>query len=400
MEQSPQKVLVVDDNRSSATALGRLLERDGFDVEVVFDGQSAIDSLGRFRPDVVLTDLRMEPVGGLEVLKAAKAGSSDIKVIVFTAHGEVDTAVNAMRLGATDFLMKPVTLEMLSSRLKEARSGGTLASRSELLAGFVANSKKSRELLELLTAAGDVPSSVWIEGEIGSGRDYCARLLHAMSDPDAPLQVVDLVRDDAWPSEGTVVLGGLSDLTRETQRRLVRHLKRLGPNVRLITTAYPGAKQRVADGTLLSELYYRLAVIEIRVPPMRERKEDIVPLFDTVCRRFADRYGKEQPVVSETQYKSMVRHAWPGNVRELANLAERVAVLGSTALNLKVSRRHDDGLPELEEGFNLSAYLESIERKLLVEALDQCAGDRAAAGKLLSVERNTLRYKLNKYGLI
>ena len=168
----------------------------------------------------------------------------------------------------------------------------------------------------------------------------------------------------------------------------------------MITTAYPGAKKRVEEGTLLSELYYRLAVIEIRVPPMRERKEDIVPLFDTLCRGFAKRYGKETPEVSEGQYQDMVRHKWPGNVRELVNLAERVAVLGTKALTVRSVPSSSELLPKLEDGFNLSAYMESIERKLLVQALELAGGDRTVAGKLLGVERNTLRYKLNKYGLL
>jgi DNA-binding NtrC family response regulator len=181
---------------------------------------------------------------------------------------------------------------------------------------------------------------------------------------------------------------------------LVRRLQYAPRDVRIIATAAPDARQAVAEGQLNRDLYYKLSVIVIRVPPLRERHEDILPLLKLALRTFARRYDKPEPAIADTHAQQVVQHAWPGNVRELLNVAERAVVLGSDALSLEVVRRATPGLPTLEPGFSLSSFLEKLERRILVEALRRSAGDRSAAGRLLGVERNTLRYKLNKYGLL
>jgi DNA-binding NtrC family response regulator len=395
----------VDDNRSSADAIVKALRKRGDDAHAAYDGATAIDQIERTRPDVVLTDLRMEPVDGMEVLRAARDVRPPIEVIVFTAYGAVDTAVEAMHLGARDFLTKPVTFDQLVRRLEGIAgppSGGPSpdASTRDLDESFSDNSESAKELYETLQRAAGVPSPVWLEGELGAGRGHAAYTLHRLGNPDAPFELMDVSRETPWPESGTVVLPNVDDLPQDLQRQLIRRLQHVPRNVRVVATAAPDARQKTAEGHLSPELYYKLSVIVIRVPPLRERQEDILPMLRLALRTFSQRYNKAEPHVSTEHEQQLVQHAWPGNVRELLNVAERAVVLGSDALNLEVVRRATPGLPTLEPGFSLSNYLEKLERRILVEALRRTGGDRSAAGRLLSVERNTLRYKLNKYGLL
>ena len=396
-------VLVVDDNRSSADALARLLRKRGDVVHAAYDGQSAIDRIQAEPPDVVLTDLKMEPVDGMAVLAAARAVRPPVDTIVFTAFGAVDLAVQAMHLGARDFLTKPVTMEQVSARLDALRTGSpepVAPAPEDEDAAFLALSASSRAVLESLQRAAGVPSAVWLEGEIGSGRTYCARTLHRLGGTDTPFTVRNITRDGPWPTSGTVVLPNVDDLPEDLQAELVPQLDALPAGVRVVATAQPGGRQRVADGSIRPELFYRLAVVVIPVPPLRRRQEDIQPLFEHGLSAYAARYDRPVPSLSDTAQRQLSAHYWPGNIRELLNLAERTVVLGVNAFDLAPVEDSGAGLPKLEPGFSLPGYLEGVERSILVEALRRAGGDRTQAGRLLGVERNTLRYKLNKYGLL
>ncbi|MCA9494729.1 MAG: sigma-54-dependent Fis family transcriptional regulator, partial [Myxococcales bacterium] len=411
MNQPRFRILVVDDNRSSADALARLLRKQGDEVEVEYDGAAAIQRLRTDPPHVVLTDLKMEPIDGMQVLAVARSLRPPVETIVFTAYGAVDVAVRAMHLGARDFLTKPVTVEQVANRLDELRRSlaGPQSPDDEELdvtddGDFVARSESSRALLATLERAAAFPTPVWVEGEIGSGRSFVARTLHRLGDQQTgsatPYAVRNVLRPtEPWPSEGTVLLSNVDDLGLDEQRELHRELQLLPDGVRVIATSQPDGRRRVAEGELRAELYYRMAVVVIQVPPLRRRPEDIVPLFERALDAFAERYGRPRQGISAQLKERLQRHYWPGNIRELVNLAERAAVLGEEGVQLDVIEESAPGLPKIEQGFNLSNYLEGVERRILVEALRKSKGDRAAAGKLLGVERNTLRYKLNKYGL-
>jgi DNA-binding NtrC family response regulator len=391
------KIFVVDDNRSSAKALAMLLGRSGDDVRAFFDGASAIAAITANPPDVVLTDLRMEPVNGLQVLQAARSVHPAPEVIVFTAHGEIDTAVRAIHMGASDFLTKPVTLEQLASRLDRVRG----VDDGLTPADFIAESESSRGLVRVLNRAALVPSPVWIEGEFGTGRAFCARTIHALSSQSGrSMQMIDPGASQDWPDEGTVVLPEVDQLDDAAQSRLARRLQAVPVGLRVIATAQPGTSARVAEGRFAAELFYRLAVVVVSVPPLSQRDKDIVPLFRQALRRYADRYGLEVPPLTRSMLDQLQSHSWPGNVRELMNLAERVVVLGGSAFDLVVRRRSTTGLPAIEEGFALAKHLEDVEKRILIEALRKSGNDRAKVGRLLSLERNTLRYKLRKYKLI
>lgn len=402
------RILVVDDNRSSADALAKLLRRHGDDVEAVYDGETAIERLRTSpAPDIVLTDLKMEPVDGMQVLQAARARRPAIETIVFTAYGAVDVAVRAMHMGARDFLTKPVTVEQVSARLDQLRAERTPegVAPTDEDRDFVARAESSKALLGMLERAAGVPSPVWIEGELGSGRMYCARTLHRLgearrSGAPAPIAVRNLTREEPWPDAGTAVLPNVDDLDADQQRELHRQLQHVPEGLRVVATARPDGKGRIASGELRPELYYRLAVVVVHVPPLRRRAEDIVPLFQKGLAGYAQRYQQEAPELTQRMRELLQRHFWPGNIRELLNLAERTVVMGDEGFNLEVIEEPSSGMPKIEPGFSLSEYLEGVERRILVEALRRSGGDRAAAGKLLGVERNTLRYKLNKYGLL
>jgi DNA-binding NtrC family response regulator len=403
---APLKVLVVDDNRSAADAMARMLAKGGDDVLAVYDGGSAIERIRANRPDVVLTDLKMEPVDGMAVLSAAREQRPPVEVIVFTAYGDVEVAVEAMRLGARDFLTKPVPFEQVASRLDQVRSytPGSLAARAlpspEAHIQFIARSAAARSLLDTLKRAADVPSPVWIEGELGAGRGHAAMALHHMGDTRKPFRIRDVARDEPWPESGTVLIPNVDELPEDLQRRLYRSLQHAPPSLRLVATSSPNARRHVAEGSLRPELFYALSVIVVRMPPLRERTDDIVPMMDQALEMFAQRYNRIKPKLSEDQMHRLRAHSWPGNVRELVNLAERAIVLGGQELNIDAVVSTATGMPALEPGFDLAAYLEGIERGILMEALRVADGDRNQAGRILGVERNTLRYKLNKYGLL
>ena len=406
MKGAPLKVLVVDDNRSAADAMARMLAKGGDSVQAVYDGSTAIEKIRASRPDVVLTDLKMEPVDGMAVLSVAREQRPPVEVIVFTAYGDVEMAVEAMRLGARDFLTKPVPFEQVANRLDQVRSytPGSAEARAivspEAHIQFMAKSPAARALLETLRRLAEVPSPVWIEGELGAGRGHAAMALHHMGQPKKPFSVRDISRDEPWPETGTVLIPNVDELPEDLQRKLYRGLQHAPSTVRLVATSGPNARRHVAEGSLRPELYYALSVIVVRMPPLRERPEDVVPMMEQALETFAQRYQRPRPHLTEEQARRLREHGWPGNVRELVNLAERAIVLGAQELNLDAAPPAVLGMPNLELGFDLAKHLEGIEREILVEALRVSDGDRNHAGRILGVERNTLRYKLNKYGLL
>lgn len=396
------RILVVDDNRSSADALARALAKRGDLAEAVYDGEAALARLAEHEPpEMILTDLRMEPIDGIEVLRAARAQTPPVEVIVFTAYGEVGTAVEAMRLGARDFLTKPISLEQLVSRLdalapNPSRNDEDRANDS----AFIAESSAARALFDTLERYAAMGADVWLRGEIGSGRDTAARFLHEKAG-GGPLHELDLVHDTPLPSEGTLLVAGVDALPLDLQRKLSHRLRRLSPGVRLITTASEHAEQRLRDGVLDKDLYYRLAKLRVDVPPLRDRVADILPMFRAALTSFAARYRRPLPTVETELEAELLAYDWPGNIRELFNLAERAVLLEAAPTGLHPRATPGTlGLPDLSAPFRLSDYLEGVERRILEEALARCHGDRTFVGRLLGLERNTLRYKLQKYDLL
>jgi DNA-binding NtrC family response regulator len=400
-EAATLRVLVVDDNRSAADAVALLLGREGHTVEVFHDGQSAIHRLAVQRFDMVLTDLRMEPVDGLAVVRAARAQTPPVEAIVFTAFGSVETAVEAMRLGAADFLTKPVTADQLLKRVRNYR-------KVPIEQGSIIGQSAATQLLrDQLVQVSRVRSTVLIQGETGTGKRHVARCLHQLG-RDASLPIVVARPYEAVPTAqlhaaGMLLIPTVDEWSPEAMVGLLQQLETLeaGQPPRVVATATPAIDVRAARGEVPPELYFRLAVLVIRVSPIRERPDDIAPLLLHFLDTNAAAFGKEPPRPSLLQLEQLARHGWPGNIRELANLAERAVVLGRGAFDMSIKPAAPSPMaPHLAEGFNLTEHLEQIERELLVRAIDQTQGDRPNIGRLLGLERNTLRYKLNKYGLL
>ncbi len=395
-------VLVVDDNKTAAMAVATLLRREGHDVEVRYDGQAAIDLLRERSLDLVLTDLRMEPVDGLQVVRAARAVDPPVEVMVFTAFGSVEVAVEAMRLGALDFLTKPVTAEQIIQRVRQLQpaSGAGLA--------LVGNSDASATIATQARAMARVRSTVLITGEPGIGRRHLARWLHAQGlDGDRPLIIArpgQSLDGATLADAGTLLVPNIDDWSADAQARIQRVLETLeaGQPPRIIATASPRIDMAVAEGEFPAELYFRLAVLVLRLPPLRERPADVRALLEHFLAAHARAFQTTAPTPTSVQLARLQTHGWPGNVREVANLAERAVVMGGDAfdMDVKPATGPDSPLPALAEGFNLPQHLEEIERTLLIRSIEQTGGDRPAMSRLLGLERNTLRYKLNKYGLL
>jgi DNA-binding NtrC family response regulator len=401
MNNRSLKILVVDDNRSAADALARVLSKKGHELSTAYDGASAIASLTDEPPDVVLTDLKMEPIDGMAVLRAARACRPPLEVVVFTAYGAVDIAVEAMRLGARDFLTKPVTVEQVELRLRQIQPESIEVQESPPTPAFIAESPSSKLLLASLSRAAKVPSPVLLQGEIGSGRGFAALTIHSEMEVDEPFEIWDVARRTNWPTRGTVMLPNIDDLPDDLQRKLARELHHIPPDVRIIASSGPSGQQLVAEEKLRPELYYSVAVMVIDIPPLRERKQDIIPLLRVGLNHFSAEFNRPKPEISKESELHLLQHSWPGNVRELLNLCERAVVIGRNAfdINSRPSSTQLDS-PKVEPGFCLSTYLEGVEKKILTDTLKQTGGDRNEVCRLLRVERNTLRYKLKKYGLL
>ncbi len=386
------KVLIVDDNRSAADALRLVLKRHGYPSEAVRGGAEAIVRLDAGGIDAVVTDLRMEPVDGMAVLAHARGLPAPPEVLVVTGYGTVDAAVEAMRMGARDFLTKPVAPDQLVARLEALVAG------EDDLPVATGTSPAAKALRARLEAVSGVRSSVLLRGEPGSGRRWVAAALHRA----AGGRLVVLAHPGRSHREdlagaGVLLLPGVDHLDEGERRQLLRALDALDEGTRVVAAA--GAGWGPAEA---GELYYRLAVLVIDLPPLRERAADIPALVEQLVEQRAKALGRAPILPDPRQLAALQRYAWPGNLRELAAVVERALVFGPGAW--EVAGAPASAAPGAEvtlgEGFSLAQHLEDIERALLERALEEAGGDRVEVARLLGLERNTLRYKLNKYGLL
>lgn len=394
------QILVVDDNQSAAEAASMLLERDGHRAEACYSGAEALRRLDAGDFDLVLTDLRMEPVDGLAVVAAARACTPPVDAIVMTAYGSVDVAVEAMRIGAVDFLTKPVTADQLVQRIHDYRGA------EDTPPALVGDSSAWSTIREQAVRLARVRSTVLITGETGTGRRHLARWLHH-NGPDRELALVRVQPGHALtPAQlagaGTLLLPSIDTWPLAAQRSALRQLDSLaaGQAPRIVATAGADVETALAEGRLLPELYFRLAVLVLSLPALRSRPEDIGPLLVHFLHTTARSLGRPAPAAPAQTLARLRRHGWPGNVRELGNLAERACVMGVSALDIRPTPAPDAASASLGDGFNLSSHMERVERGLLEQAIDETGGDRPAMSRKLGLERNTLRYKLNKYGLL
>ncbi len=448
-------VLVVEDDSTQRGLLVRFLTGICARVLEAPDVPGARAILRTETVDVVLTDLMLPGESGLDLLRVVRRENPLVDVILATAHGSVEGAVSALKEGAYDFLTKPVDLDVLEVRLRRLWENRRLAhevrslrhrldSRIEI-DGFVAESRAMQEILFLIRRVAPTDSTVLVTGESGTGKERIAELVHEESLrrdgpflrvncaalPETLLEteffghcrgaftgaVEDRVGIFEEANGGTLLLDEIGEVSLATQVKLLRVLQekeivRLGENtprrvdVRIITATNRDLAKEMQAGRFREDLYYRIHVITIRVPPLRERREDLIALVPLLLDRFATQAGTGPRDLSREAFDQLLRHPFPGNVRELANALQRAVIL-STGAQIRLEDL-PEGLvggvvPDLGEdllsGRTLPELLEEIERRAILRAMDRHGGVKVRAAKALGIPERVLRYKIEKHGL-
>ncbi len=450
-------ILVVDDDPSIRVTLSESLKSCGYEVETSGSGEDALAKFQEDKFDVVITDMRMPRIGGMEVLRGIKKVSSGTPVIVITAYGTVNTAVEAMKEGAADFIMKPFSIDHLESLVKkvvaekngkeQGRQGSSGHDSNGCLSRkktIITKNKQMLALLELLKSVSRSKSSILIQGESGTGKELVARYIHRHSDrANMPFIGVNcaaipnnLLESEMFGHEkgaftgasrrrlgkfelaggGTLLLDEISEMDIQLQAKLLRviqesEIDRLGGvasvpvDVRIISTTNTNLKKCVEEKKFRSDLYYRLNVIPVKVPPLRERKGDIVVLCEYFLEKYSRLIGTIRPTLSKEAAEMLEAYRWPGNVRELENVIERTVLLsgGKTILPGHLYLESDGektGQPAeeaLKSVFLKGATLKEMEKRLIFETLKNVDGNRTRASEILGVSVRTIRNKLNEY---
>ncbi len=446
------RILVVDDEVNIRSALATLLERAGHTVVVAGHPDEAVRELDREPCDIALLDLRMPGMGGMELLRRVKGRTPDTEIIVMTAFGSIDTAVEAMRAGAYDYLSKPIDRERLPILVEKALERRRLASENQQLKSRLEAQGGSAELIgrspamarvsELidLVAAGN--ATVLVIGESGSGKELVARAIHRRG-PRANRPFVGLncgaLPDHLQESElfgyekgaftgavatkpgrfeladgGTLFLDEVGEMSLKGQIDFLRVLetqefRRVGGtrlvkvDVRIIAATNRDLKNAVHKGSFREDLYYRLNVIPIHVPPLRERREDIPLLAETFLVMFAGVHQRTSQRLAPETIAKLEAYAWPGNVRELKNLAERLVVTVSDRVILPGHLPSEilDGLSPAGKGYGLAGrLLRDVEKDAIEQTLREVTSHREKAARILGISPRALQYKIKEYGIV
>ncbi|MDF1702087.1 MAG: sigma-54 dependent transcriptional regulator [Planctomycetota bacterium] len=445
------RILIVEDEASQRRLLKTLLEGRGFEVDTAGSVAEAAEALARQTPDVLLTDYNMDDGNGVDVLKQARSHDPDLGVVLITAYGTVPMAVEAMREGAVDVLLKPVDPDALLEVIGRALRLRNLSSQNAQLrarlheqfqsAGVVARSAPMQALLKTALRIAPTKASVLVTGESGTGKELIANLLHEEGTaPEGPFVATHCAAlpESLLESElfghaqgaftgavadrkgrfeeahgGTLFLDEIGEIPPAVQVRLLRVLQereivRVGENhvrpiqVRLVAATNRDLEAEVAAGRFREDLFYRINVVHLHVPPLRERPEDLPELIAAFTRDCVARDGMAPLPFAEDALQALAGHAFPGNVRELRNVVERALLLAPgeavTAADLPGSVRGgaEDAHPEAE---GLEGAVLALETRMIREALARADGVQTRAAALLGVAERVLRYKMKKYGI-
>jgi two-component system, NtrC family, response regulator AtoC len=458
------KVLVLDDEANLRKVLAAMLRREGYDVTVAVDGEQGLAEFQKNGADIVVTDLVMPKLGGLELLKAVNAANSDVPVIIITAHGTVDSAVEAIKLGAFDYITKPFDQSELSAVIAKAAKAHAIAQRSvradaRARAAIIGDSPQMQEVFKIIDKVADTPSTVLITGESGTGKELVATALHGASGRrDRPFIKINcaaipatLLESELFGYErgaftgavtskpgrfeladgGTLFLDEIGEIPVEMQVKLLRALQesefeRVGGiktthvDVRLVAATNRDLLVEIEAGRFRKDLYYRLAVVPIALPALRERRSDVPMLARHFLEKYNRKLNKRIEGIAEDALALLQGYPWPGNIRELENLMERVLLFADgpliTARDLPESMRHGAGSAPVPAPVSLHAVEASasgegglkdiirmkaaeLERDLIAKALEETGGNVTRAAKLLQISRKSLQTKMKEFGL-
>ena len=447
-------ILVIDDEASQRDILTGYLKKKDYKIYSASSGKEGIEIVKSNTIDIILSDFKMPDLSGLDVLESIRKINPEISFVMITAFGTVEDAVKAMQLGAFDYISKPVDLDELDLLIERIIEHKNLKSENLLLksqlkekykiSSIISNSQKMDEVVSIAARVADSKATVLITGENGTGKEVLANSIHYLSPrKDSPFVPVNvpaltetLLESELFGHEkgaftgadrmkkgrfelahtGTIFLDEVGDIPQSIQVKLLRVLQehrfeRVGGtenievDVRIIAATNQDLEQKIKEGSFREDLFYRLNVVSIKIPPLRERKEDILPLIENFIEKYCKENNREKLNLSKEAADLLIKYNFPGNVRELENIIERAVVLtrGETItlsdlpMNVK-GFKEEKILPELGKG-SLSEQIEALEKQLIYDALKEANGNQTKAGKLLGLTERNLRYKLKKYNI-
>lgn len=451
----PDKVLIVEDEENARTGLAELVSSWGYRTETAKDGLEAIDKVMTWSPGIVVTDLKMPRMDGLELLQRLADQPEQMAVVVLTAQGSIDSAVDAMKMGAYDYIQKPVDPTRLrailqnASRQKDTERELEVTRRqlrdAGVLGSLVGKSRKMQEIFALVERVAPSTASVLITGESGTGKEMVARTLHDLSPRKSkPFVAINcsaipetLIESEIFghekgaftgalerragcfelAEEGTLLLDEIGEMPIATQAKLLRvledrKLRRLGSktetevNVRVLAATNKVPEEAVANGQLRNDLYYRLNVFNIHMPPLREHKEDLPDLTDALISDLNEKHGREIAGADDEVMRAFQAYSWPGNVRELRNTLERAVILATGKL---VETRHlppGFGTAQVKAAefdpnaihLGVGTTVEEAEKQLILRTLASTNNNKTRAAEILGISLKTLHNKLKEYG--
>jgi DNA-binding NtrC family response regulator len=465
--ETPAKsvILLVDDQDSIRFFLEKTLIQEGYEAHSAKAGLEAVEMTQQYIPDLILLDLKLPDIDGIEVLNRVKSIFPEICVVMITAFGDIETAVHAMKQGAYDFITKPINLDQLLIIIKKALESRRLSGevlqlkrRMEIGEGFeyiLGDSKAMKKVYEMCQqVAKSDTTTVLIEGESGVGKEMIARMIHKFSNradkpfldincaslpeqlleselfghergafTDAKVQKLGLLE---LANRGTLFLDEIGEMTLTIQVKLLKVLERMvfrrvggtadiHVSVRIISATNRDLKREVDESRFRPDLYYRLKVVPVYVPALRERKEDLIAFAKYFINNFNKQFNKNFEVISEDAQRAMFDYHWPGNIRELRNTIERVVLLekgpelkaehlpfsGAQLEETSIGKRIDQLLsrPIPEEGIDFEKLVSEVEKEMIIKASDQAKWNQSLTARFLNLKRDKLRYRMKAYDL-
>lgn len=450
-----ERILIVDDEEGMRRLLSRVLSREGYETSTVASGAEALRLVANERFDLVVTDIKMPEMDGLELLAELKQYEPSLPIIVITAYGTIENAVQALRSGAYDYIAKPFENDEIKLTVAKAFERERLLAENRYLhaelegrydfSGIVGGSPAMQQVYEMASSVAVSNANVLITGESGTGKELLARSIHYSSPrKEKPFVVLNcaalsegVLESELFGHEkgafsgaldtrkgrferadqGTLFIDEVAEMSMAAQVKLLRviqehEFERVGGNktisvdVRIVAATNKKLEDQVKDGKFREDLYYRLNVVNINVPPLRSRREDVEPLSRFFLEKYTAETGKKITDLSPRALSCLLAHDWPGNVRELQNAIERAVVLSKgtvlTPRDFPQGMQGDDQicLQIPEKGGSLTDILEDLERQLIIQTLQREDGSQTRAAETLGIKRTTLRYKMEKYRMI